>query len=105
MTFDGQFFGRTLEVIFPPSVAVLALLRRSFPPWAKGLAIGAAVVGLVGAAVSFLLPHYRELGLTADDYVMLMRLRFVLAGVVMGIVISIVVACETKGRKHGEGSV
>ena len=105
MTFDGQFFARAVEVLFSPSFAVFALLRRSFPPWAKGLAIGAAVVGLGVAALSFLLPHYRELGLTDHDYVVLMHWKRTLVGVVVGVAISIVVACETKGRKRGEGSV
>jgi hypothetical protein len=105
MTFDGQFFARALELLFPPSFAVFALLRRSFPPWAKGLAIGAAVVGLGAAALSFLLPHYRELGLTDHDYIVLMRCKRTLVGVVMGIVISIVVACETRSRDRAERSV
>jgi|ERR1700736_1543418 len=84
---------------------LLSSLRRSFPPWAKGLAIGAAVVGLGATALSFLLPHYRELGLTSHDYVVLMRCKRTLIGIVMGIVISIVVACETRSRDRGDRSV
>ena len=108
MGFDSQFFSRAVEVLFPPAFAAFVLLRRSppFPSWAKGLAIGAAVAGLAAAALDFLLPHYRELGLTADDYVMLMRSRRVIVGVVMGIVISIVVACMRRTpRESGERSV
>ena len=91
-----------------PPLAFAAFVRRStpFPSWAKGLAIGAAITGLVAAALGFLLPYYRELGLTADDYVMFMRFKRTLVGVVIGIVISIVVACgRTKARESGERSV
>jgi hypothetical protein len=108
MAFDGQFFARALEVLFPLAFAAFVLLRRStpFPSWAKGLAIGAAITGLIAAALGFLLPYYRELGLTDDDYVVLMRLKRTLVGVVIGIVISIVVACERpKSRESGERSV
>jgi hypothetical protein len=108
MAFDGQFFARPLEVLFPLAFAAFVLLRRStpFPSWAKGLAIGAAITGLIAAALGFLLPYYRELGLTDNDYVVLMRLKRTLVGVVIGIVISIVVACERpKSRESGERSV
>jgi hypothetical protein len=108
MAFDGQFFAGALEVLFPLAFAGFVLLRRStpFPSWAKGLAIAAAITGLVAAALGFLLPYYRELGLTADHYVTLMRFRRVLAGVVIGIVISIIVACRRpKLRESGERSV
>ena len=79
MTFDGQFFVRAIEVLFPTSFAIFAFFRRSFPPWAKGLAIVAAVVGLGVASLSFLLPHYRELGLTQHRYMVLMHLKRTLA--------------------------
>jgi hypothetical protein len=108
MAFDGQFFARALEVLFPLAFAAFVLLRRSTPflSWAKGLAIGAAITGLIAAALGFLLPYYRELGLTDNDYVVLMRLKRTLVGVVIGIVISIVVACERpKSRESGERSV
>ena len=108
MAFNGQFFAHALEVLFPLAFAAFVLLRRStlFPPWAKGLAIGAAITGLVAAALGFLLPYYRELGLTADDYVVLMRLKRTLGGVVIGIVISIIVAFgRPKPRESGERSV
>jgi len=108
MAFDGQFFARALEVLFPLAFAAFVLLRRSTPflSWAKGLAIGAAITGLIAAALGFLLPYYRELGLTDDDYVVLMRLKRTLVGVVIGIAISIVVACERpKSRESGERSV
>ena len=105
MTFDGQFVGRVIEVLFPTAIIVFAWLRRSLPPWAKGLAIGAATVGFGVAALSFLLPHYRELGLTDHDYVLLMHLKRTLAGTVCGIVISILVACETRFPHRAEPSV
>jgi hypothetical protein len=108
MAFDAQFFARALESVFPLAFAAFVLLSRStpFPSWAKGLAIGAAITGLVAAALSFLLPHYRELGLTIDGYVALMRLKRTLVGVVIGIVISILVARgRTKPRESGERSL
>jgi len=105
-----NLFASAIEVLFPPAFAAFVLLKRSspgpFPSWAKGLAIGAAVAGLVAAVLHFLLPHYRELGLTADDYVVLMHFWRTLVGVVMGIIISIVVACmRTRRRESGDGSV
>jgi hypothetical protein len=108
MAFDGQFFARAVEVVFPLAFAAFVLLRRStpFPSWAKGLAIGAAITGLVVAALGFLLPYYRELGLTPDNYVVLMRLKRTLVGFVIGIVVSIIVACgRSKPRESGERSV
>jgi hypothetical protein len=58
---------------------------------------------IVAAALGFLLPYYRELGLTADDYVVLMRLKRTLVGVVIGIVISIIVEFgRVKPRESGE---
>ncbi len=108
MAFDGQLFAGALEVVLPLAFAAFVLLRRSmpFPSWAKGLAIGAAISGLVAAAVGFLLPYHRELGLTHDNYVVLMRLKRTLVGIVIGIVISIIVACgRPKPREGGERSV
>jgi hypothetical protein len=109
MAFDGQFFVGALEVLFPVSFAAFVLLRRSspgpFPSWAKGLAIGAAVVGLLVAVLHYLALHYRELGMTLGNYMVLMHLRRTLAGVVGGIIISIVVSCMRERRREREGSV
>ena len=105
MTFDRHFFARAFEVLFPLAFAAFVLLKRSttFPTWAKGLAIGAAITGLVVAALEFLLPHYRELGLTADSYLMLTRLKHQLVGFVGGIGVSILIACgRLKRRESGE---
>ena len=105
-----KLFGVAFEVLFPPAFAAFVLLKRSrpgpFPSWAKGLAIGAAVAGLVAAVLHFLALHYRELGLTLDDYVVLMHFWRTLVGAVMGIIISIVVACMRKTpREAGERPV
>jgi hypothetical protein len=105
-----KLFADAVELLFPPALAAFVLFRRSspgpFPPWAKGLAIGAAAAGLVVAALHYLLPHYRELGMTFDSYVALMHFKRNLAGIVMGIFISIVVACmpKTTPRESGERS-
>jgi hypothetical protein len=99
MAFDGQFIADALELLFPVAFAAFVLLRRSspgpFPSWAKGLAIGAAVVGLLVAVLHYLALHYRELGMTEHEYMLLMHWKRTLAGVVSGIVISVVVAIET----------
>lgn len=102
MAFGGQFFARALEILFPLAFAAFVLLRRStpFPSWAKGLAVGAGVVGLAAPALQLSLQYYRELGLTGDDYMLGMRVSRMLSGVFIGIVISIVVACGRK--KPGE---
>jgi hypothetical protein len=108
MPFDGRFFALAIEVLFPVAFAGFVLLRRSrpFPSWAKGLAVGAAVAGLAAAVLDFILPYYRELGLTTRDRVVLLRLSCALAGIVIGIVISIIVACmRTKPDERGEHSV
>ena len=110
VTLSYTLFANALELLFPPAFAAFVLLRRSspgpFPSWAKGLAIGAAVAGLVVAVLHYLALHYRELGMTLDNYMVLMHLRRTLAGVVMGIVISIVVACMRKTpRESGERPV
>jgi hypothetical protein len=96
-----KVFSITIEFLVPLGFAAFVLLRRSpaFPRWAKGLAVAAAIVGLAAAVLQLSLPHYRELGLTADEYVLLMRLSRTLGGVVVGIVISIVVACM-RTRPH-----
>jgi peptidoglycan biosynthesis protein MviN/MurJ (putative lipid II flippase) len=105
-----KLFGTAVEILFSPAFAAFVLLKRSspgpFPSWAKGLAIGAAVAGLVAAGLHFALPRCRELGLRDDDYVELMHFWRTLVGVVMGIIISIVVACmRTRRRESGDGSV
>jgi hypothetical protein len=109
MAFDGQFFAGALEVLFPVAFAAFVLLRRSspgpFPSWAKGLAIGAAVVGLLVAVLHYLALHYRELGMTLDNYMVLMHLTRTLAGVVCGIIISIVVSCMRARRRERDVSV
>jgi hypothetical protein len=108
VAFAYKVFSVAADVLVPLAFAAFVLLRRSvpFPPWAKGLGVGAGVVGLAAAALRFSLPYYRELGLTADDYVMGMRLSRTLSGVFTGIVISIVVACmRTKPHKSANRSV
>ena len=99
-----ELFANAFELIFPVAFAAFVLLRRTnpFPSWAKILAIGVAAAGLVVAALNYLLPHYRELGMTTDSYIMLMHFRRTLAGVVIGIVISILVSCArtTSPRKR-----
>jgi hypothetical protein len=102
-------FANALELLFPLVFAVY-VLRRSrpvpFPSWAKGLAIGAAVTGLVVVVLNSLALHYRELGMNLDNYMVLMHVRRTLAGVVIGIIISIVVSCMRERRREGDdGSV
>ena len=103
MTLSYTLFANALELLFPLVFAVYVLRRSSpdpFPSWAKGLAIGAAVVGLVVAVLHYLALHYRELGMTLDNYMVLMHLRRTLAGVVFGIIISIVVSCMRDRRRE-----
>lgn len=109
MALSYTLFANALELLFPLMFAVY-VLRRSrpvpFPSWAKGLAIGAAVVGLVVAVLQYLALHYRELRITLDDYMVLMHVRRTLTGVVFGIIISIVVSCMRERRHEGgDGSV
>ena len=109
MTLSYTLFASALELLFPLVFAVYVLRRSSpgpFPSWAKGLAIGAAVAGLVVAVLHYLALHYRELGMTLDNYMVLMHLRRTLAGVVCGIIISIVVSCMRERRRESDdGSV
>ena len=107
MTLSYTLFA--VELLFPLLFAAYVLRRSSpgpFPSWAKGLAIGAAVVGLVVAVLHYLALHYRELGMTLDDYMVLMHFKRTLEGVVYGIIISIVVSCmRTVRRENDNGSV
>ena len=109
MALSYTLFANAVELLLPLVFAVYVLRRSSpgpFPSWAKGLAIGAAVAGLVVAVLHYLALHYRELGMTLDDYMLLMHLRRTLAGVVFGIIISIVVSCmRTMRRESDNGSV
>ena len=97
MTLSYKLFADAVELLIPPAFAMFVLLRRSspgpFPSWAKGLAIGAAVTGLVVAVLHYLALHYRDLGMTSDEYMVLMHFRRTLAGVVIGIILSIIVSC------------
>ena len=102
-------FANAVELLFPLVFAVY-VLRRSrpvpFPLWAKGLAIGAAGTGVVVAVLHYLALHYRELGMTLDNYMVLMHARRTLAGVVFGIIISIAVSCMRERRRESDdGSV
>jgi peptidoglycan biosynthesis protein MviN/MurJ (putative lipid II flippase) len=104
-----KLYGVAVEVLFPTAFAAFVLLKRSspgpFPSWAKGLAIGAALAGLVAAVLHYQALHYRELGMTLGNYMVLMHFWRTLVGVVMGIIISIVVACMRKPRRESrEGS-
>lgn len=108
VAFVYKVFSIAVDVLVPVGFVIFVFLRHSvpFPSWAKGLGVGAGVVGLAAAALRLSLPYYRELGLTADDYVAGMRLSRTLSGVFIGIVISIVVACmRTKPRESANRPV
>ena len=96
-----KLFADAVEFLYPLAFAAFILFRRShpgpFPSWTKKLAISAAAAGIVVAVLHYLLPHYRELGMTAGAYVALMHFRRILAGVVVGILLSIVVYCTRSG--------